>query len=108
MGFVGPNFTWSKHFEDGLSLWERLDRGLDTSNWFLKFPSTRVTHLSCNSSDHLPLIIYLTGLEIHQKIKYLDLKKMWLFDARCGEIVEVAWTSTRDLDHTRAILQKVD
>ena len=33
---------------------------------------------------------------------------MWLFDARCGETVEDAWTSTGDLDHTRAALQKVD
>lgn len=66
-----------KQFEDRLPLRERFDRGLITSNWFLKFLGTRVTHLSCNSSKHLPSIIYLTGLEIHQKIKYLDLK-------RCG------------------------
>ena len=28
LGFVGTNFTWSKHFVDGHSIWERLDRGL--------------------------------------------------------------------------------
>ena len=28
LGFVGSNFTWSKHFEDVHSIWERLDRGL--------------------------------------------------------------------------------
>ena len=28
LGFVGTNFTWSKHFADGHSIWERLDSGL--------------------------------------------------------------------------------
>ena len=28
MGFVGSKYTWSKHFDNGVSIWERLDRGL--------------------------------------------------------------------------------
>ena len=27
LGFVGLRFTWSKHFTDGHSIWEWLDRG---------------------------------------------------------------------------------
>ena len=27
LGFEGNRFTWSKHFADGHSIWERLDRG---------------------------------------------------------------------------------
>ena len=38
LGFVGPKFTWNKHFENGNSIWERLDRGLAINNWFLRFP----------------------------------------------------------------------
>ena len=37
LGFTGSQFTWSKHFEDGRSIWERLDRGLANNSWFLKF-----------------------------------------------------------------------
>ena len=40
LGFVGPKFTWRKHFTDGHSIWERLDRGLATNLWFLRFPGT--------------------------------------------------------------------
>ena len=40
LGYVGPKFTWNKHFESGHSIWERLDRGLATNSWFLKFPSS--------------------------------------------------------------------
>lgn len=32
LGYVGPKFTWSKHFENGHSIWERLDRGLATNS----------------------------------------------------------------------------
>ena len=32
LGFVGSNFTWSKHFEDVHSIWERLDRDLATNS----------------------------------------------------------------------------
>lgn len=64
LGFVGPKYTWSKHFEDDHLIWERLDRGMATNSWFLTFPlGTRVNHLSCNPSDHLPLSINLSGLE---------------------------------------------
>lgn len=40
LGFVGPRFTWSKHFEDGRSILERLDKGLANNNWFQKFPGS--------------------------------------------------------------------
>ena len=44
LGYVGPKFTWSKHFTNGNSIWERLDRGLATNKWFLKFPGSKVYH----------------------------------------------------------------
>lgn len=87
LGFVGPNFIWSKHLEDGHSTWDILDRGLVTNNWFLKFPGIRVTHLSCYSSNHLPLLVNPTSLEISPKNKIfrfeecgclmLDVGKLW-------------------------------
>ncbi|XP_065615972.1 uncharacterized protein LOC136061730 [Quercus suber] len=40
MGFIGPRFTWARHFQDGRSIWERLDKGLATNSFFLKFPDT--------------------------------------------------------------------
>lgn len=38
LGFVGPRFTWSKHFLDGHSIWERLDRGLVNNNCVSQIP----------------------------------------------------------------------
>ena len=45
LGFVGSRFTWSKHFADSHSIWERLDWGVANANWFLKFLGTNVHHL---------------------------------------------------------------
>ena len=107
LGFVGPKYTWSKHFESGQSIWEHLDRGLATNNWFLLFPGTKIHHLHCYSSDHLALFINLSGLEILVKRKFFRFEEMWLSDDRCGETIEVVWTSTESPDPSSAILKKV-
>ena len=61
LGYVGPKFTWARHFENGSSIWERLDRGLAINSWFLKFPGTKIHHLHCDSSDHIPPSHYFFG-----------------------------------------------
>ena len=33
LGFVGPQYTWSKHFATGQSVWEILDHGLANYEW---------------------------------------------------------------------------
>ena len=77
LGYVGLKFTWVRHFENGNSIWERLDRGLATNWWFLKFPGSRVHHLHCDSLDHSPLLVVLAPLDIPTRKKYSGLR-------RCG------------------------
>ena len=76
MGFIGSKYTWSKHFDNGVSIWERLDRGLANKNWFLKFLRAKVHHISCNTLDHLPLFFSLLGLEIPVRRKIFRFKEM--------------------------------
>ena len=91
MGFEGSKFTWSKHFTNGDSLWEWLDRGLGNSEFLIRFPGSRVSHLRCMSSNHIQLLINLSGLEAPPRKKVFRFEGMWLFDSRCGEIVEAVW-----------------
>ena len=108
LGFIRPNFTWSKHYTNGHSIWERLNRGLATNQWFMKFPGTRIHHLPCLSSDHCPLLINPTGIEIPSYKKPFRFEKMWLSDNSCGKVVEAAWRSCVTRDPHREILGKVD
>ena len=69
LGFEGSKFTWSKHFTNGHSLWEQLDRGLGNNEFLIRFPGSRVSHLRCMSSDHIPLLINLLRLEASPRKK---------------------------------------
>ena len=108
LGFIGPNFTWAKHYNDGHSIWERLDRGLASNLWFLRFLGTQVHHLPCLSSDHCPLFINPSGIEIPSYKKPFRFEEMWLSDSGCGEVVETAWRSCVSLDPNKEILGKIE
>ena len=47
---LGSAPSWQKHFVDGHSIWERLDRRL-----LLRFGGIRVHHLHFDNFDHCPL-----------------------------------------------------
>ena len=88
LGYEGSKFTWSKHFNDGHSVWERLDRGLGNNEFLIRFPGSRVFHLSSMMSDHIPLLINLLGLEASPRKKVFRFEEMWLSDTQCREIVK--------------------
>ncbi|XP_050259980.1 uncharacterized protein LOC126705069 [Quercus robur] len=108
LGFVGPKFTWARHYEDGSSIWERLDRGLATNNWFLKFPGSRVHHLHCDSSDHQPILVVFSGLEHPRRKKPFRFEEMWLSNTSCEEVVKAAWYCTSGAEDGREVLNKVE
>ncbi|KAK4566162.1 hypothetical protein RGQ29_002398 [Quercus rubra] len=67
LGFKGFPYTWSKHWQNGLSVWERLDRVVASQKWFLEFPGTRVHHVDSTTPDHNMLWIDQADLEYQQK-----------------------------------------
>ena len=85
-----------------------LTGGVANANWFLKFPGTIVHHLHCNSLDHLPLCINLSGLEIPPRKKVFRFKEMWLSDVRYAELVEASWSSYSHRYGDDAIIKKVE
>ncbi|XP_050259968.1 uncharacterized protein LOC126705053 [Quercus robur] len=90
LGYVGLNFTCSKHFANGNSIWERLDRGLATNGWFLKFPGSKVYHLQCDSSDHRLLLVVFAPLDLPQRKRPFRFEEMWLSNSGYGETVQAA------------------
>ena len=108
LGFVGPKFTWARHYEDGSSIWERLDRGLATNNWFLKFSGSRVHHLHCDSSDHRPILVIFLGLDPPKRKKPFRFKEMWLSNPSCEEVVQAAWYCFGGVEFEGDVLKKVE
>ena len=87
LSYVGLKFTRSKHYESGYSIWERLDRGLATNSWFLKFPGSGVFHLQGDSLDHKPLLIVFAPLDLPQRKKPFRFEEMWLSNSSYEETV---------------------
>ena len=67
------------------------------------------THnLPCLSSDHCPLLINPTGIEIPSYKKPFRFEEMWLSDSSCGEVVDAAWRSCVVRDSDSEIIRKID
>lgn len=108
LGFMGAPFTWQKHFAERNSIWERLDRGMVTNDWLMKFPRMRIHHLTSDSSDHCPLWIVLDGLEVANPAKPFRFEEMWLLDPSCSNVVEAVWSSIESTDSTVKVVKKIE
>ena len=108
LGYMDDQFTWRKHFADGHSLWERLDRGLANHDWFMKFSGSKVHHLHLDSSDHSPLWITLDGLDIPSFSKPFRFEEMWLSDHGCSDIIEAVWLSKEGGEVQDHVICKID
>ena len=92
LGFFGPDFTWHGR-RRGEWIWERLDRSIANYKWLTRFPTGRVKHLNCFTSDHWPLLLSLDGHRECRKWrrKPFWFEAMWISDPKCEEVVARAW-----------------
>ena len=108
LGFVGPQFTWSKHYAVGHLVWERLDRGLANYEWLRRFAGAKVHHLHSNSSDHCPLWIVPSDLIVDRKNKPFRFEEIWLPDKGCTDTVEVFWLSNGFEQSEDRVIKKIE
>ena len=108
LGCMGTHFTWSKHFMDGHSIWERRDHGLANNPWLMKFPESIVNHFHCNSSDHCPFLINLSRFKPPSHKQPYKFEEMWLSDERCAKTVEASWSSSQHETSDSSILKRVE
>lgn len=105
---MDSKFTWSWHFANGNSIWERLDKGMVTNNWFLKFSSSWVHYLRCDSSDHCPFHVTLEAINPPSNKKLFMFEEMWLSNAGCEEVVQAAWNRTNGAGIETNLVAKVE
>ena len=108
LGFKGSSFTWSKHYRNGVSIWERLDRALASYEWLAKYSGTRVHHVDSTTSDHKFLWIERSELDCSSKKKLFRFEEMWLGDKGCGETVEGVWHAQYEEEGNTRVIRKVE
>ena len=108
IGFKGSPFTWSKHYNNGVSIWERLDRVMVSYDWFSKFPGARVHHVDSTTSDHKILWIENSDLNCSPRKRLFRFKEMWLGDKGCGEMVEGVWQVSYEEEGSTRVIKKVE
>ncbi|KAF7821117.1 ribonuclease H [Senna tora] len=90
MGFKGYPFTWNNGQHDQHNIQERLDRVFATEEWLLKFPYTKVNHISRFTSDHCDLEISFDSLPPSNHTRRQQLfrfEEAWCLDERCKDVI---------------------
>lgn len=59
LGYIGPDYTWTRNPHTTEALWERLDRRIGNMMQRTTFPEAFITHLPRLHSDHTPLLLKL-------------------------------------------------
>ena len=108
IGFKGSPFTWSKHYNNGVSIWERLDRVVVSYDWFSKFPGARVHHVDSTTSDHKILWIENSDLNCSSRKRLFRFEEMWLGNKGCGETVEGVWQVSYEEEGSTRVIKKVE
>ncbi|XP_030930869.1 uncharacterized protein LOC115956706 [Quercus lobata] len=108
IGFKGSPFTWSKHCNNRISIWERLDRAVVSYQWFSKHPGTQVHHIDSTTSDHKILRIEQSVLDCSPRKKLFRFEEMWLGDKGCGETVEGVWQINYEEEGNTRVIRKVE
>ncbi|XP_075645606.1 uncharacterized protein LOC142616692 [Castanea sativa] len=90
LNLTGKKFIWFKHYQNGGSVWERLDKAVCTAEWFSLFPAIKVRTLSCVSSDHSPIFSLSNGITA-KKQKHWRFEQIWLENEGFHNTVTAAW-----------------
>ena len=97
LGFTRPDYTWYGR-RWGELIWERLDKGVANYECLARFPTNRVKHLNCFTSNPQPIILSLAanGEQQRWRQKPFRFKAMWTLNSACREAIFKAWDCTTE------------
>lgn len=92
IGFNGSPFIWNNGRSGAANIQARLDRGFINGSWRLLFRDATLSHLSSFHSDHKPLVLSTSYVDIYRPRPF-HFQAMWTMDISSIEIVKNAWAS---------------
>jgi hypothetical protein len=109
LGYQGSPFTWCNNRVDSGTIWERLDRGLATTQWLNIFLEARVIHLHASNSDHYPICLVPTLEHSLPRAKHrlFRFEEVWLSNPGCRETVTEAWATQKTGSHVFHVQEKI-
>ncbi|KAL0013771.1 hypothetical protein SO802_000840 [Lithocarpus litseifolius] len=112
LGFNGYPFTWCNRRPSAHNVWIRLDRGVATVEWMLRFPTSRIHHLDAFHSDHKPILLCSDSelKRFYRRGRPFRFEAMWVKDGSCEKLGSVqdslqAW-NRQSFGHVRNSLAK--
>ena len=95
LGFNGFPFTWCNRRPGGQNVWIRLDRGVASVEWILRFLTARIHHLDDFHSDHKPLLLCsdFEFKRFYRKGRPFCFEAMWLKYNSCEGVIWESWES---------------
>ena len=110
LGYTGFPFTWCNRRPGDHNVWVRLDRGVATVDWLLKFPTIRVHHLEAFHSDHRPLFLAADSeaRRFYRKGRPFRFEAMWLKDKTCEMVIKSSWETPLGSSPVATYSNKID
>ncbi|XP_030973776.1 uncharacterized protein LOC115993921 [Quercus lobata] len=109
LDFNGFPFTWCSRRSGDHNVWIRLDRGVATVDWFLRFPTFRIHHLECFHSDHRPILLILDAdhKRFYKKGRPFQFEAMWIKEKSCEDVIKNSWVDVANTDPMNVLLKKL-
>ncbi|KAK7855499.1 hypothetical protein CFP56_027830 [Quercus suber] len=110
LAFNGFPFTWCDRRLGNQNTWIRLDKGVATIDWILRFPSSRIHHLDAFQSDHKPILLIsdYEAKRFYQKGRPFHFEAMWLKDKTCEGVIKESWSGCPGLSPLRMVSMKLN
>lgn len=89
LGFNGFPFTWCNRRPRDKNVWIRIDKGVATIEWILRFPTTRIHHLDFFHLNHKPVLLCMDSElnRFYRKSQPFRFEAMWLKDNACEGVI---------------------
>ncbi|XP_074318689.1 uncharacterized protein LOC141655512 [Silene latifolia] len=115
--FKGPKYTWCNNRDNGARIYERLDKGYGSQDWYDIFSNTAILHLPIQISDHAPIIIDTNLIMENGRRPYKI--ETWNFNyIECMSLIQSTWKRMRrewggqwtnfDMDLSQAMQTSID
>ncbi|XP_074293639.1 uncharacterized protein LOC141620744 [Silene latifolia] len=108
IGISGEPFTWWSRRGGSEAVFERLDRARVSPSFQEACPTTTLSHLEYDKSDHAPMSLSMFSATNQKKGRRFRFEDMWANREDCEDVVRGAWLETTGRNLGLIAMYKLD